>query len=125
MATLTVYGIKNCQSVKKALVYLNQAGIDFEFFDYQKQILDKDLFLVFLTHFKDKLINTKGTTYKSLSDEQKQALKSDDVGVLYELVCAYPSLLKRPIVRGDYKGRQVFLIGFDLQAYQAVFESAT
>lgn len=122
MATLTVYGIKNCQSVKKALSYLSEAGVDFEFFDYKKQKLDQASFALFLSHFQDKLINTKGTTYRSLSDEQKMALKSDDIDVLYDLVCAYPSLLKRPIVQGDYEGKVVFLIGFDLATYQAVFE---
>lgn len=122
MATLTVYGIKNCQSVKKALAYLSEAGVDFVFFDYKKQQLDKALFVLFLSQFKDKLINTKGTTYKALADAQKQALKSDDIGVLYDLICAYPSLLKRPIVHGVYKGKTLFLIGFDLVTYQAVFD---
>lgn len=113
----TIYGIKNCNTMKKAFDFLNQNSIAHEFFDYKKSVLSQDDFIKFVATFGEKVINKQGTTYRKLDDTTKTVLTSGDVSAMYEIVKDNLSVLKRPIVVGD----DVALIGFDESEWSGVF----
>lgn len=125
MMTITVYGIKNCNTMKKAFDKLNELGVNYDFFDYKKQVLSGDEFGEFVRIFGDKVINKQGTTYRKLDDDTKAVLggvtDGSQLQVVYEIVKNQQSMLKRPIIIGEYQGEQVAVIGFDDGEYQAVF----
>ncbi|WP_114801184.1 ArsC/Spx/MgsR family protein [Moraxella canis] len=115
--TITVYGIKNCNTMKKAFDKLNALGKAYEFFDYKKQLLTLDEFGEFVTLFGDKVINKQGLTYRKLDDDAKAVLGSGDVSAMYEIVKTNQSMIKRPIILGGAKP----VIGFDDVEYEQVF----
>lgn len=123
--TITVYGIKNCNSMKKAFDKLNELGVNYDFFDYKKQVLSVDEFGEFVRIFGDKVINKQGTTYRKLDDDTKAVLggvtDGSQLQAVYEIVKNQQSMLKRPIIIGEHQGEQVAVIGFDDGEYQAVF----
>lgn len=106
---LTVYGIKNCNTMKKAFGFLSEKGVAYEFFDYKKSTLSQADFEKFVAIFGNKVINRQGTTYRKFDDGTKAILASDDMSVIYDIVKTNQSVLKRPIVLGE----NVALIGFD------------
>ena len=111
---ITLYGIKNCSTMKKAFDQLTELGISYEFHDYKKQGIDKAT----LSHWVeqvgiDKVINTNGTTYRQLSDEKKSQARADTQFAI-TLMTEQPSLIKRPIlIKGD-----TILVGFNESEYQ-------
>ena len=112
--SITIYGIKNCSTMKKAFDKLTMLGLEYEFFDYKKQAIDKTT----LAHWGetvgiDKIMNTKGTTYRNLSDTQKAQIKQD-VHAALDMMIAKPSMIKRPIVVSDNE----LIIGFDETAFE-------
>lgn len=123
--TITVYGIKNCNTMKKAFDKLNELGVNYDFFDYKKQVLSVDEFGEFVRIFGDKVINKQGATYRKLDDNTKAVLggvtDGSQLQAVYEIVKNQQSMLKRPIIIGEYQGEQVAVIGFDDSEYQAVF----
>lgn len=105
----TIYGIKNCSTMKKACDKLTALGVDYQFFDYKKQALDKATLASWVQQAgMDKVLNTKGTTWRKLSDEQK-AQAQQDANVAIALMIQQPSMIKRPIV----VARGQLIIGFD------------
>ena len=122
--TITVYGIKNCNTMKKAFDKLTELGVGYDFFDYNKQVLSPDDFSNFVSLFGEKVINKQGTTYRKLDDATKAVLAGVADGgreAVYEIVKNNQSMLKRPIIIGEYQGKPVAVIGFDEGEYQAVF----
>jgi Spx/MgsR family transcriptional regulator len=92
-----VYGIKNCNTMKKTFDFLNENGVDYEFFDYKKQKPTKELLESFLTKTElDSLINRKGTTYKKQDDETKESLNSPSKAI--DILIANSSMIKRPVI---------------------------
>ncbi len=92
-----VYGIKNCDTMKKTFRFLEDEGIDYDFVDYKKQSPDEGL----MVRFSDKLgyetlINKKGTTYRKLSDEEKQQLEDEETAL--SMLIQKSSMIKRPII---------------------------
>lgn len=119
---LIVYGIKNCQSMKKCFDFLQEHAIVYQFFDYKKQTLSKEEWERFVLVFgMDVLINKKGTTYRQLDDTQKSIIHNQSIDDVYAIIEQKPTLLKRPIVYGMYNQKPVALIGFDVAQYTAVF----
>jgi len=111
----TIYGIPNCDTVKKAQKWLTQHNISYSFHDYRKDGLDAELIEVFLTHLSwTDLLNKRSTSYRALSDEQKAELNEANVIALF---IEFPTLIKRPlIIHGDNA-----LIGFKAASYQTFF----
>ena len=112
--SITIYGIKNCSTMKKAFDKLTALGLEYEFFDYKKQAINKPT----LAHQVetvgiDKIMNTRGTTYRNLSDAQKAQIKEDVDAALYMMI-AQPSIIKRPTVVSDDE----LIIGFDETAFE-------
>jgi len=123
---ITVYGINNCDTVKKALKWLTAENINHDFYDFKKQPLTAELVQQF-THLSDwdLLLNKRSTTYRNLTDEIKKNL-TDDVAV--EQVLLQPTLLKRPLLlierseQGSQQEKQLHL-GFKAQTYHDIFKA--
>ena len=105
----TIYGIKNCSTMTKAFDKLTSLGIEYNFFDYKKQTLDKVTLAKWVECAgMDKILNTKGTTWRNLTEEEKTQAKQD-ANFAIELMIAKPSMIKRPVVVSDKK----LLVGFN------------
>ncbi|MDP7591881.1 MAG: Spx/MgsR family RNA polymerase-binding regulatory protein [Litorilituus sp.] len=121
---ITIYGINNCDTVKKALKWLNEANIKYHFYDFKKQPLTTEIICQF-EQLSDwgKLINKRSTTYRNLSDEIKNNLNDK---IAFEQVLVHPTLLKRPLllIEDDSQEKQLHL-GFNAQNYQALFQHET
>ena len=92
----TLYGIKNCDTVKKARKWLDDNNIDYQFHDFRENGLDTAL----LEHFEsalgyDKMLNRRSTSWRQLSEEQKN---SPDKDKAFQLMLKTPALIKRPIL---------------------------
>ncbi|WP_035364037.1 arsenate reductase [Acinetobacter calcoaceticus] len=113
---LKIYGIKNCNSMKKAFDALQAKGLNYDFHDYKKQGIDADTLKIWLKEIgQDTVLNKKGTTWRKLSEEeQMHALSSEDN--LIEALIAQPSLIKRPVLQTS----QGFIVGFDEATYQNI-----
>lgn len=110
---MIVYGIPNCNTVKKARTWLTDNGIDYEFHDFKKQGITADKLNEWSNTFGwEKVLNKKGTTWKKISPEQ-QALITDQASAVALLV-THTSAIKRPVVEKDGKA---ILISFDEELY--------
>ena len=94
---IKMYGISNCDTVKKARAWLTQQGVAHEFHDFKKQGLALDL----LNHWHtevgwDALLNRKGTTWRQLPPETQASVT--DARTATALMLAHPSVVKRPVV---------------------------
>ncbi len=106
---LTVYGIPNCDTVKKTLEWLKTNGLLYEFYDYKKQGISANKLSEWLKSYEwTKLVNRAGTTWKKLTDEEKAAINNNQTAV--ELMIAKPSIIKRPLIEQDGK---TIALGFD------------
>ena len=123
--TLTIYGIKSCSTMKKAFTKLDELGVSYNFYDYKKQGIDKDSVERWVNELGiDKVLNKRGTTWRKLTDEQKQAADSD-VDKAIDLLVENTSMIKRPIVEGKIvdkdQGRNILLCGYDETAFDTNF----
>ncbi|OBW95470.1 hypothetical protein QV08_04900 [Gallibacterium salpingitidis] len=113
---LTVYGIKNCDTVKKTLAWLQQHHLEAVLHDYRQQGIDRNFLQQVADYFGwENLVNKKSTTWRNLDQQTKEQLNQDNV---FDLLLAQPTLIKRPIVLGD----NVQLIGFNQKQYAEYFE---
>lgn len=113
---MKLYGIPNCSTVKKARAWLAEHGHDMPFHDFKKQGIDPDwLKRVAKQVGWQALINTRGTTWRKLSDEEK-AMAGNEAGAI-TLMLAQPSLIRRPLLERD--GR--YTLGFAEDQYQVLF----
>ncbi|QDX80640.1 ArsC family reductase [Denitratisoma sp. DHT3] len=105
--SVTLYGIKNCSTMKKALDWCEERGIPHAFHDYKKLGVPRERLVAWCQAVGWKtLVNTKGTTWRKLSPEQQDiATQSEAVALMLE----HPSLIKRPVVETDSQ----LLVGFD------------
>lgn len=112
--TIHLYGIPNCDTVKKARKWLDAQGIDYTFHDYKKEGADPAKVERWIAaEGIDTILNRRGTTWRKLPDEDKA--RSDDAAGAAQLLVANPSMIKRPIV--EYDGG--LLVGFDEDAWKA------
>ncbi|MDQ3268183.1 MAG: ArsC family reductase [Pseudomonadota bacterium] len=114
---MKLYGIANCNTVKKARVWLEQHSADCQFHDLKKQGLEPDLAQRWLQQIGwENLINRNGLTWRGLSAEQKQMIK-DNTSAL-PLLLEKTSIIKRPLLEQDGK---LLHIGFDDVSYEKIF----
>ena len=113
---LKIYGIKNCNSMKKAFDLLNELGLSYEFHDYKKQGIDADTLKTWLDQVGQELIlNKKGTTWRKLSEAEQQTALASEANLI-EALCTHTSLIKRPVIKTE----SGFIAGFDEAAYRAL-----
>jgi arsenate reductase (glutaredoxin) len=95
---ITVYGIPNCDTVKKARTWLADQGLEVAFHDFKKQGVPADQLRAWLKAFgRDRLVNRAGTTWRKLDDATRAAVVDDASATA--LMLAEPSVIKRPVVR--------------------------
>lgn len=109
---LKIYGIKNCDTVKKARLWLEGHGVDYQFHDFRQDGLDKAQ----LTRWVEKLgweaiVNKRSTTWRNLSDKEKEISTNPQA---IKLLLVNPTLIKRPVVEKD----KDLLIGFKESEFQ-------
>ena len=113
--TVTLYGIPNCDTVKKARVWLDQHGVAFDFHDYKKAGVDRARLEQWVAaHGWETVLNRSGTTFRGLPDADRQGLDADKA---IGLMLAQPSMIKRPVL--DLGDRT--LVGFKPDQYEAAF----
>ena len=111
---LTIYGIKNCETMKKARAWLDKRGVGYEFHDYKTAGIDRER----LERWSKKvgwetLLNRGGMTFRNLPDKDKHAI---DARKAVALMLAKPSMIKRPVL--DLGGGKL-LVGFKSESYEA------
>ena len=103
---LTVYGIKQCDTCRKALKWLEGQGVEHHFHDFRVDGLDTELLEGWLeSGFADKLVNRRSTTWRQLDEEQRQFEGDDLCGLLLQ----HPTLIKRPV----FVDKKIVAVGFN------------
>ena len=123
--TITIYGIKSCSTMKKAFTKLDELGVNYNFHDYKKQGIDKESVQRWVNELGiNKVLNKRGTTWRKLTDEQKQAADAN-IDTAIDLLIENTSMIKRPIVEGQLadknNGQPILLCGFDEAEFEAAF----
>jgi arsenate reductase (glutaredoxin) len=114
---ITVYGIHNCDTVKKARVWLGAKGIAYSFHDYKKSGVDPTKLTAWCeAEGWETVLNRAGTTFKKLPDADKTGL---DQAKAIALMLAQPSMIKRPIVELGVEHPMGLLIGFKPEQWDA------
>jgi arsenate reductase len=114
---MILYGIKNCNTMKKAFTWLNDHNVPYDFHDYKKVGVSQAKLEQWISEAGlETIVNKKGTTWRQLTDEQKVAMEDQKAAIT--ILLEKTSMIKRPIVEVDGK---VILLGFDEQAYHENF----
>jgi arsenate reductase len=110
----TLYGIKNCDTMKKAWTWLDQHGVAYDFHDYKKAGIDRRTLEGWVRQLGwEVLLNRAGTTFKKLPEADRQGL---DAAKAVELMLANPSMIKRPVLVQDGQ----LVVGFKPETYAAL-----
>jgi len=113
--TTTIYGIKACDTMKKARTWLDQHGVKYQFHDYKVSGIDREHLEAWCKKAGwETVLNRAGTTFRKLPDEQKVDLNERKA---IALMLEQPSMIKRPVLE---KGAKL-LIGFKPADYQVAF----
>lgn len=115
LASVTIYGIKNCDTMKKAFSWLKSQGVAYEFHDYKLSGIDQASLERWIeAKGWEIVLNRAGTTFRALPDSDKQGLDAEKAIVL---MLANSSMIKRPVLEHD-GGIE---IGFSPERYAAIF----
>jgi len=116
---ITVYGIKNCDTVKKARAWLEQHGIEYSFHDFREQGLDAKLVRRWLDELGwEVLVNRRSTTWKQLDAKARDTMDADSA---LAAILEHPTLVKRPLL--DIGGAR--FVGFSDKQYREIFQKHT
>jgi arsenate reductase len=114
---MVLFGIPNCNTVKKATEWLNANDISYTFHDYKKQGIDSATLKNWSSQVGwEILVNKKGTTWRALDDATQAATTNQKKAI--ELMIQNPSIIKRPVIETEGK---ILAIGFDEEKYKAAF----
>lgn len=112
-SALILYGIRNCDTVKKARAWLDAQGLAYAICDYKVAGVDPDRLAEWVDRLGwDKLLNRAGTTFRKLPEAERQHI---DRGRAIALMLAHPSAIRRPVLEHG----EVLLVGFDPARYEA------
>ncbi len=107
---IQLYGISNCNTVRKAIKYLDFNDVRYQFIDYRKNPMSLEKLQVIVSSVGwEGLINRRSMTYRSLSEDQKKNIN-------YDLVLNYPTLIKRPVLISEDE----VLVGFSEKKYATI-----
>ncbi|WP_145530665.1 ArsC family reductase [Yersinia alsatica] len=109
-----VYGIKNCDTIKKARRWLEEQGIAYQFHDYRVDGLSDERLQGFINKLGwEPLLNTRGTTWRKLPQAQRDAIT--DAPTAKVLMLEQPAIIKRPLLEA---ANGAMLLGFNIESYQ-------
>lgn len=112
--TITVYGIKNCNTMKKTFEFLDSKGVAYDFVDYKKQRPTQELLSGFLKKTElAHLVNKKGLTYRKMDENQRADLEKEATAI--PILTENSSMIKRPII--SYPNGEITL-GFDPESIE-------
>lgn len=110
-----MFGIPNCDTIKKARNWLDQHNVGYDFHDYRKAGVDAAMLRGWVAELGwEVLLNRAGTTFRALPEADKQGL---DAAKAIALMCANPAMIKRPVL--DTGSRRI--VGFRPEIYAAAF----
>ncbi|MGD8109528.1 ArsC family reductase [Vibrio sp. TRT 21S02] len=113
--TITMFGIPNCDTIKKAKKWLEAESIAYNFHDYRKQGIDKTMVEAFCQALGwENVLNKRGTTFRQLTQEQKDNLNETTA---IDLLVEQPAMIKRPILLVENQ----YHIGFKADQYSTIF----
>ncbi|RUM66307.1 MAG: arsenate reductase family protein [Sulfurospirillum sp.] len=111
---MKIYGIKTCDSVRKARKFMKEHGIDYTFVDFRERPVGEEKIRQWLAHISiDTLFNNRGTTYRTLKLKEKNLTDEEKAAWLAK----ENMLIKRPVIEYD---NQV-IVGFDAEKYASLF----
>jgi arsenate reductase (glutaredoxin) len=111
---LTIYGIKNCDTMKKARAFLDERSVEYAFHDYKTAGIDRGKLEGWAKKVGwEALLNKAGTTFRKLPDKDKEGLTESKA---IKLMLAQPSVIKRPVL--ELGGGKIF-VGFKPEQYEA------
>ncbi|MES1190960.1 MAG: ArsC family reductase [Steroidobacter sp.] len=114
--TTIIYGIKNCDTMKKARAWLDDHHVDYAFHDYKTGGISRDKLQQWITQTGwEALLNRAGTTFRKLDDADKQNLNESRA---VKLMLAQPSMIKRPVLESG----STLLVGFKAEDYARIFK---
>jgi Spx/MgsR family transcriptional regulator len=114
---LTIYGIKNCDTMKKARAWLDKQGVDYAFHDYKTAGIERGKLEAWVKKAGwETLLNRAGTTFKKLPDKDKSGVTEKKA---IALMLAQPSMIKRPVLE---LGGGKLLVGFKPEEYGAAIK---
>lgn len=108
-----IYGIPNCNTVKKALTHLDKTGAKYEFINFKKEAPSKDNLKIWKEAFGEWPVNKRGPTYRKIKDEFECSTAAEKYKILMETTSA----IKRPILM---KASKVICFGYDEEVYKKV-----
>ncbi|WP_070157569.1 ArsC family reductase [Sphingobium phenoxybenzoativorans] len=112
---ITMYGIKNCDTIKKARTWLETHGVEYAFHDYKASGADEGKLRAWVAeHGWETILNRAGTTFRALPDADKQGIDADKA---VALMLANPSMIKRPVL--DLGEKRI--VGFKPDVYIEAF----
>lgn len=112
-----LYGIKNCDTVKKARRWLDEQQIAYRFHDYRADGLDADMLQRFIAELGwEALLNTRGTTWRKLDETRRESIQN--AASAAELMLEMPAIIKRPLLCAPGKP---MLLGFKETSYERYF----
>ncbi|MDA8479761.1 ArsC family reductase [Citrobacter sp. Awk 4] len=116
---VTVFGIKNCDTIKKARRWLEAHGIDYRFHDYRADGLESELLNTFIAELGwEALLNTRGTTWRKLDEATRNSIT--DASAAAALMTETPAIIKRPLL---WTPGKPMLLGFSESSYTQWFSS--
>ena len=108
---ITIYGIKNCDTMKKACVWLDSKSLPYTFHDYKTSGIERAKLAAWCRSAGwERILNRSGTTFRKLSESQRADLNEEKA---IELMLAQPSMIKRPVLELD----RTILVGFTPETY--------
>jgi Spx/MgsR family transcriptional regulator len=111
--SIIMYGIKNCDTMKKARAWMDKHGVDYQFHDYKIAGIERDRLETWVRKAGwETLLNRAGTTFRKLPDKEKEGLTQAKA---IKLMLAQPSMIKRPVLEMP---RGKLLVGFKPEQYE-------
>lgn len=115
MSTPVIFGIANCDTIKKARRWLDDHAISYEFHDYRKQGLDREQLQGFETELGwEALLNRRGTTWRKLPEALRNSIDREKA---IDVMLENPAVIKRPLLQNG----ETLQLGFDAAVYESMF----
>ncbi len=121
--TVTIYGIRNCDTMKKARAWLDACGVAYTFHDYAAAGITRTQLARWAGEVGwERLCNRAGTTFRKLPQAETRDLGEAKA---LDLMVAKPSMIKRPVLAIDSAGRERILVGYTPEAYAEALPRAS